>query len=457
MTKFFDPAFADGGNKTAVPDPTQVGGTVSYTEGYGPDYELDQVTEPSAKDIERQKMNQLFFDVTSLLAEIQRNGLPIYDALYNYEIGAYTLASNGFLYQALLVNGPATTVRNPINDVTGTWRSSRSDIRDWVNAFDYEPDDLVKASDGDTYRAITANGPASTIHDPIAIEATPFWEPLPADIRKWNSSTEYYGTTFRSDYVKGANGILYVALENSGPAAGVGVVNPDSPGANNDVWEVVGSQPDAMRTIIFTSNGTYTPANYVKSFRAIVTGGGGGGGGIKFVSTVSMIAGAGGSGGTAIKTFNRGGSPFSASYAVVVGVGGAGGLGAVPEAGGTGGNSSFDAGAVSGGGGEGGLGTQSTGGDLYLLGALPGSAGGGDVDIDGGPGGAAIRVSALVTMVSQNQGSYWGPGPQAAVNGAGFAAVNFGTGGSGAADSIITADRNGGAGAGGVVVIEEFF
>ncbi len=75
MLKFFRIPFATSGDKTAIPDPVDGGGSVSYTEGYGVDYQL-QKTNPAAKNIERDKMNELFFDVTTAIAELQSQGVP---------------------------------------------------------------------------------------------------------------------------------------------------------------------------------------------------------------------------------------------------------------------------------------------------------------------------------------------------------------------------------------------
>lgn len=75
MLKFFRIPFATSGDKVAVPDPVDVNGSVTYTEGYGFDYER-QDTDPAVKYIERTKMNELFFDVTTALAEIQSQGAP---------------------------------------------------------------------------------------------------------------------------------------------------------------------------------------------------------------------------------------------------------------------------------------------------------------------------------------------------------------------------------------------
>lgn len=74
MTKMFKTPFAAQGDRTAVPVETQADGSVSYTQGYGYDYERDQTTDPAAKDIEREKMNALFHDVTEATGEMQQFG-----------------------------------------------------------------------------------------------------------------------------------------------------------------------------------------------------------------------------------------------------------------------------------------------------------------------------------------------------------------------------------------------
>ncbi|HID7484659.1 TPA: phage baseplate protein [Morganella morganii] len=78
MTKIFKIPFATQGDRTAVPDDVQADGSLSYTQGYGYDYERDQVTDPAAKDIEREKMNSLFYDITGAVGEIQAFGMPVW-------------------------------------------------------------------------------------------------------------------------------------------------------------------------------------------------------------------------------------------------------------------------------------------------------------------------------------------------------------------------------------------
>lgn len=76
MTTIFKTPFATQGDKASIPVEIQPDGSVSYTQGYGYDYERDQVTDPAAKDIEREKMNGIFHDITEAIGEIQLFGFP---------------------------------------------------------------------------------------------------------------------------------------------------------------------------------------------------------------------------------------------------------------------------------------------------------------------------------------------------------------------------------------------
>ncbi|MTC40818.1 phage baseplate protein [Providencia sp. wls1921] len=74
MTKIFKIPFATQGDRTSIPNEVQADGSVSYPQGYGYDYERDQVSDPAAKDIEREKMNSMFHDITEAVGEIQNYG-----------------------------------------------------------------------------------------------------------------------------------------------------------------------------------------------------------------------------------------------------------------------------------------------------------------------------------------------------------------------------------------------
>ena len=106
MDKFFKVPFATSGDKTAVPDAVDANGNVSYTQGYSFDYQR-QKTDPAAKNIERDKMNAVFNDITKAIAELQKQGVPDYitstlngGMAYSYSINAL-VRYNNVLYVSL--------------------------------------------------------------------------------------------------------------------------------------------------------------------------------------------------------------------------------------------------------------------------------------------------------------------------------------------------------------------
>lgn len=97
MAKRFNIPFATTGDKTEIPDEVQPDGSVSYTQGFGIDYEREY-TDPLSKDIAREVMNQVLSDVTAALSEIQNNGVAPFSedskpypqwAIVNHPTGAY--------------------------------------------------------------------------------------------------------------------------------------------------------------------------------------------------------------------------------------------------------------------------------------------------------------------------------------------------------------------------------
>ena len=69
-----------------------------------------------------QTFNHWQNNVYKWINEINIKGLLGYDALTDYVASlSYTVGSDGILYQCIIANGPATSVVNPVGDVTGTW------------------------------------------------------------------------------------------------------------------------------------------------------------------------------------------------------------------------------------------------------------------------------------------------------------------------------------------------
>lgn len=107
---FFDQVFANTGDTTAIPDPTQGDGSVSFNQGYGPDYQAD----PSDPDVlypERPKMNWLFKAITSALQQWQVHAFPDFIAAsdnggspYPYDQWAFVRYSGSIYYSLVNAN-----------------------------------------------------------------------------------------------------------------------------------------------------------------------------------------------------------------------------------------------------------------------------------------------------------------------------------------------------------------
>lgn len=74
--KYFAQVFANAGDTTAVPDAVQSNGSVSYNQGYGPNYEKDLSTDASALPIPRGSDNYLWNAATANLQQWQQYGIP---------------------------------------------------------------------------------------------------------------------------------------------------------------------------------------------------------------------------------------------------------------------------------------------------------------------------------------------------------------------------------------------
>ncbi len=112
MARYFKTPFADAGDRSTIPEGAQPDGSVSFAQGYGPNYALDPATNPSALDIERSKMNQLFWDICLALRQYQELGTPDFitplmngGLPFEYIAGARVLWDDGsglHLYQSLV-------------------------------------------------------------------------------------------------------------------------------------------------------------------------------------------------------------------------------------------------------------------------------------------------------------------------------------------------------------------
>lgn len=216
---------------------------------------------------------------------------------------------------------------------------------------------------------------------------------------------------------------------------------------------------DGVISSVFTSNDTWTKADYagLKFTQVITTGSGAGGGGADSPDTTNeVVAAGGGAGGTAIEMIAAG--SLGTTESVTVGTAGTAGSNTGGN-GGAGNASSFGSHHTANGGGSGGgiatNITACTGGGI----ATPGSgatATGGDINIMGGDG-TAGSCDANNSVGGNGGASYWGGGGRgafgtAAGGVAGSAGDAYGAGGGGAISKDNTTGATGGAGASGVVV-----
>jgi microcystin-dependent protein len=111
---YFYYPFAIDGDVAAIPVTTQPGGSISYQQGYGPDYEKNLLTDPTALPIGRTTMNQLFFDITTLLQQYSQYGTPPFITTsqnqgtpFPYPIYARTYYS-GVVYENQVADNTAT-------------------------------------------------------------------------------------------------------------------------------------------------------------------------------------------------------------------------------------------------------------------------------------------------------------------------------------------------------------
>lgn len=116
MAKKFVTPFATSGDKTAVPNALQPDGTVSYAQGFGPDYELDKLVDPvNAKDVPRNQTNQLYFDLTDAVGEVQKLGA----AIWSSELAPYGLNTRVYYSTKLWRSNTAGNSGEP--GVAATW------------------------------------------------------------------------------------------------------------------------------------------------------------------------------------------------------------------------------------------------------------------------------------------------------------------------------------------------
>lgn len=210
-------------------------------------------------------------------------------------------------------------------------------------------------------------------------------------------------------------------------------------------------------TIYYTSNGTFTKADYpwLRAIRVKVQGGGGAGGGCGSTGADEFSVASGGHAGGYAEKFITDIAGLSSSVTVTRG---AGGIGVSADDGNGGGSSSFD--TVSATGGDGGVGTANanSNGTVQIITTKtesPGDGSGGDINILGGGGQPGVGITRFFGAHQGGNGgdsvlSGGGRGRGGSTVGPGA----FGSGGSGRGNSQNQSAGGGGAGGDGIVIVE---
>lgn len=115
ISLYFDTLFAQSGDKSPVPDAAQSSGTVSYQQGYTPPYSLAP-SNPDAILVGRSNFNQLLYDVTAAIQQIQQFGAPPFitstmngGSPFSYTLGAIVSYNAGSGIQTWISAAAANT------------------------------------------------------------------------------------------------------------------------------------------------------------------------------------------------------------------------------------------------------------------------------------------------------------------------------------------------------------
>lgn len=208
----------------------------------------------------------------------------------------------------------------------------------------------------------------------------------------------------------------------------------------------------------FKASGTYTPTAGMAHCLIQCVGGGGAGGGTPTASATTAAAGSGGGAGGFSQSYVTS-ATIGASQAVTIGAAGAGASNAV---GGNGGDTSVGSIVIAKGGTGGVAGTASATSNVAAIGAgsVGGVTGTGDLTFTGGAGEAALFLNAGGIASGRGGDSYFASGAisVSATNADGTsAAANTGGGGSGSSIyGVIGANKTGGNGGSGLVIIYDY-
>lgn len=178
MPKFFRFPWASTGDKTTIPDETDVAGFVSYQQGYGNDYARDPASDPLAKLIELDKTNQLYSDLTENAQYWQTHAFPEYitaaqngGVAYAYDIGAIVRWTDNKNYRntvAANTDDPATggwvLYNDPADAINSSTEKTTPVDADQIGIVDSEDLNVLKKLTLANLKSVIPNGLSNFLH-----------------------------------------------------------------------------------------------------------------------------------------------------------------------------------------------------------------------------------------------------------------------------------------------------
>lgn len=142
--------------------------------------------------------------------------LTKYYNFVDYPVGWRVVGSDYKIYRCLIANGPSSSVVSPISDTTSTWVLDLDD-NTYSAYIDYVVGKRVIGSDGNEYKCLIANGPATSTVNPVGDTTGTWgnnWQSMHVQDQK-TSGTE--GGTLNSG--SRATRILNTVVKNTIPGA----------------------------------------------------------------------------------------------------------------------------------------------------------------------------------------------------------------------------------------------
>ena len=280
-----------------------------------------------------------------------------------------------------------------------------------------------------------------------------------AGVLSWTSSsaggvTSATGTTNQIDVIPSTGAIVISIDPNYVGQTSITTLGTITTG----VWDATPVPGSYLGRTILTSgtSATFTTSIYAHKLIVQGVGGGGGGGGTAGSGSTYGSAGGGGGGGYFYKTIT---TP-AATYTYTVGAGGAGGTSGNNN-GSSGGTTSFGSLSVTGGAGGGGSAATTPGSATLATGgaAVGGSSSSGDINISGTTGATGIIYSSNFVATGEGGYSPYGTGGPtitlSSTNVTNSAGSGFG-GGGGGAGTYTSTNEAGGAGTGGLIIVDQY-